>query len=58
MEALYQRIVELERRHLVLDEIITTARTYPSLLNLEPWEVGELEERKFRISEQIERMLT
>ena len=58
MEPSYQCIVELERRHLVLDEAIALARTHPGLLRLEPWEIGAIEERKFQISAQIEQLLT
>ena len=47
----------MERRHLIFDEALAMARNYPALLGLEPWEIGELEEKKFQISEQIERML-
>jgi len=58
MEPTYRRIVELERRHLLLDDMLSTARAFPDLLGLEPWEIGAIEERKFQIASQIERLLS
>jgi hypothetical protein len=58
MDPRYRRILELERRHFILDDMLSTARALPDLLGLEPWEIGAIEERRFQLSAEIERLLS
>ena len=57
MASAYQNIIELERRHLIIDEALEMARKYPSVLSLEGHEIGALEEQKFQLASKIERLL-